>query len=144
MSYTQLHPATVRCGGRVVIGRKLDRPWLSSSGTAEGHFRVHQSTVTYSSRFLQWYMLEVKYLGVTITCTGDLRWNTHVSNFCAKANRTLGFLRRNAYSCPQEVKEADYKRPVRPVQDYGSSVWDPQVQFFRKHQKACKSAQPDS
>ena len=65
----------------------------------------------------------IKYLGVTIT--SDLRWNTHVSNVCAKANRTLGFLRRNLYSCPQEVKEAAYKGLVRPVLDYGSSVWDP-------------------
>ena len=31
----------------------------------------------------------IKYLGVTIT--SDLRWNTHVSNVCTKANRTLGF-----------------------------------------------------
>ena len=30
----------------------------------------------------------IKYLGVTIT--SDLRWNTHVSNVCTKANRTLG------------------------------------------------------
>ena len=67
----------------------------------------------------------IKYLGVTIT--SDLRWNTHVSNVCTKANRTLGFLRRNLYSCPQEVKEAAYKGLVRPVLDYGSSVWDPPV-----------------
>ena len=65
----------------------------------------------------------IKYLGVTIT--SDLRWNTHVSNVCTKANRTLGFLRRNLYSCPQEVKEAAYKGLVRPVLDFGSSVWDP-------------------
>ena len=65
----------------------------------------------------------IKYLGITITC--DLRWNTHVSNVCTKANRTLGFLRRNLYSCPQEVKEAAYKGLVRQVLDYGSSVWDP-------------------
>ena len=65
----------------------------------------------------------IKYLGVTIT--SDLRWNTHVSNVCTKANRTLGFLRRNLYSCPQEVKEAAYKGLVRPVLDYGSSVWNP-------------------
>ena len=64
-----------------------------------------------------------KYLGVIIT--SDLRWNTHVSNVCTKANRTLGFLRINLYSCPQEVKEAAYKGLVRPVLDYGSSVWDP-------------------
>ena len=32
--------------------------------------------------------------------------------------------RRNLYSCPQEAKEAAYKRLVRPVLDYGSLVWD--------------------
>ena len=66
-----------------------------------------------------------KYLGVTIT--NDLRWNTHVSNICTKANQTIGFLRRNLYACPQEVKEAAYKGFVRPVLEYSSSVWDPSV-----------------
>ena len=65
----------------------------------------------------------IKYLGVTTT--SDLRWNTHVSNVCTKANRTLGFLRRNLYSCPQEVEETAYKGLVCPVLDYGSSIWDP-------------------
>ena len=65
----------------------------------------------------------IKYLGVTIT--SDLRWNTHVNNVCTKANRTLGFLRRNLYSCPQEEKETAYKGLVRSVLDYASSVWDP-------------------
>ena len=64
----------------------------------------------------------IKYLGVTIT--SDLRWNTHVSNVCTKANRNLGFLRRNLYSCTQEVKEAAYKELIDPVLDYSSSVWD--------------------
>ena len=54
-----------------------------------------------------------KYLGVTIT--NDLKWNTHITNICTKVNRTLGFLRRNLFSCPQEVKEAAYKGLVRPV-----------------------------
>ena len=62
----------------------------------------------------------IKYLGVTVTI--DLRWNTHVSNVCTKTNRTLGFLRRNLHSCPQEIKEATYKGLVHPVLDYGSSV----------------------
>ena len=63
--------------------------------------------------------------GTNLEITSDLRWNTHVSNVCTKANRTLGFLRRNLYSCPQEVKEAAYKGLVCPVLDYVSSVWDP-------------------
>ena len=49
----------------------------------------------------------------------------HVSNVCTKANRILGFLRRNLYTCPKEVKEAAYKGLVRPVLEYSGSVWDP-------------------
>ena len=41
----------------------------------------------------------IKYLGVTITY--DFKWNTHISNICTKANRTLGFLRRTLFSCPK-------------------------------------------
>ena len=48
-----------------------------------------------------------------------------VSNICTKANRTLGFPRRNLYACPQEVKEAAYKGQVRLVLEYSGSVWDP-------------------
>ena len=66
----------------------------------------------------------IKYLGVTIT--HDLRWNTHISNMYTKANRTLGFLRRNLYQCPRDVKEAAYKGLVRLILEYGSCVWDPQ------------------
>ena len=65
----------------------------------------------------------IKYLGITIT--NDLKWNTHASNICTKANRTLGFLRRNLSACPQDVKESAYKGLVHPVLEYGSSVWDP-------------------
>ena len=60
----------------------------------------------------------IKYLGVTIT--NDLKWNTRISHVCTKANRTLGFLRRNVYSCPPDVNEAAYKGLVRPVVEYGS------------------------
>ena len=58
----------------------------------------------------------IKYLGVTIT--NDLKWNTHISNICTKANRTLGFLRRTLFSCPQDVKEAAYKGMVCHILEY--------------------------
>ena len=62
---------------------------------------------------------KIKYLGVTIK--NDLKWNTH-QFICIKANRTLGFLRRNLAACPRDVKELAYKGLVRPVLEYGNSV----------------------
>ena len=59
----------------------------------------------------------IKNLGISIT--NDLKWNTHVSNICTKANMTLGFLRRNLSACPQDVKESAYKGLVCPVLEYG-------------------------
>ena len=67
---------------------------------------------------------KIKYLGITIT--NDLKWNTHVSNICTKANSTLGFLRRNLAACPRDVKESAYKGLVCPILEYGSTIWDPQ------------------
>ena len=51
---------------------------------------------------------------------------------CTKANRTLGFLRRNIYRCPQDVKEAAYRELVRPISEYGSCIWDSQGVVFQQ------------
>ena len=80
----------------------------------------------------------IKYLGVTKT--KDLKWNTHISNVCTNANRTLVcFFRRNLFTCPQDVREAANKALVRPILEYGSSVWDPHYEGlmddFEKVQK---------
>ena len=69
--------------------------------------------------------IENEELPLGVTVTSDLKWNSHIRNVCSKANRTLGFLRRNLFSCPQDVKEAAYKSLVRPILEYGSTVWDP-------------------
>ena len=60
----------------------------------------------------------IKYVGVTIT--NDLKWNTHIINICTKANRTLRFLRKKLFSCPQDVKETAYMDMVRPILEYRS------------------------
>ena len=72
----------------------------------------------------------IKYLGVTIS--KDLKWNTHVSNVCTKANRTLRFLRPNLSSCPQDVQETAYKGLVRPILENASPVWDPHGKVVRE------------
>ena len=39
---------------------------------------------------------KIKYPGVTVT--EDMTWNTHVSNICTKANRTLDFFSGEIYT----------------------------------------------
>jgi len=66
------------------------------------------------------------YLGVTIA--QDLSWNLHIKNICCKANRTLGFLRRNLKISAMKMKETAYKTLVRPIMEYASTVWDPYME----------------
>ena len=72
----------------------------------------------------------IKYLGVTIT--SDLRWNTHISNICTKANRTFGFLWRTLFLLYQDTKEAAYKQMLHPILEYGSSVWGSGCDYIAK------------
>ena len=78
-----------------------------------------------------------KYLGVTID--NKLRWTEQNGNVCRKANSVLGFLRRNTSSCPKEIKEKCFKSLVKPILEYGCSVWDPhqqvQIENLEKVQK---------
>ena len=72
---------------------------ITGGGGGGGLNRIKKIHASYTLEGTDFEKIEsIKYLGVTIT--SDLRWNTHVSNVCTKVNRTLGFLRRNLYSCP--------------------------------------------
>ena len=51
------------------------------------------------------------YLRVHIT--KDLTWNKHIHQITA--NRTIAFVRRNLYSCPQHIKASAYTTLVRPL-----------------------------
>ena len=64
-----------------------------------------------------------KYLGVTIS--EDLQWSKHIDNTVSKANRTMGFIRRNLRDCTKPVKAAAYTTMTRPTLEYASTVWDP-------------------
>ena len=68
----------------------------------------------------------VSYLGLCFT--KDLSWNEHINNVCSKANKTLGFLRRNLKISSREIKETAYKTLVRPIMEYAATVWDPLTQ----------------
>ena len=83
--------------------------------TMEFDYQLHQQTLEVTK--------DSKYLGVTIS--NDLSWTTHINNISAKANRSIGFLRRNIHACPKTVKANAYTTLVRPVVEYASAVWDP-------------------
>ena len=64
-----------------------------------------------------------KYLGITFN--NKLQWDQHINNITSKANKTLGFLRRNLKIPSIRIKEQAYQTLVRPLVEYASSVWDP-------------------
>ena len=54
--------------------------------------------------------LEVVYLqaNLRITITETINWKTHNLNVKNKANKTLGFIKRNLHSCPDIIKAQAY------------------------------------
>ena len=66
---------------------------------------------------------QAKYLGLTIT--SDLRWNAHINSISSKANRSLGFLRRNLKVSSIQIKTLAYFTFVRPILENSCTVWDP-------------------
>ena len=66
---------------------------------------------------------EEKYLGVKIS--SNLSWTPHIRDICKKANRTIGFLRRNLNIASTATKTKAYNSLVRPQVEYACEVWDP-------------------
>lgn len=64
-----------------------------------------------------------KYLGIYLS--NNLSFNTHIDFIINKANRTLGFLRRNLHNCTPDIKHIAYNTLVRPTLEYCTAVWDP-------------------
>ena len=80
---------------------------------------------------------QAKYLGVIID--DKLQWSEQNKYVCKKANNILAFLKRNTNKCPQKIKEKCCNALVKPILNYGCSVWDPhhknQIENLDKVQK---------
>lgn len=63
------------------------------------------------------------YLGVELT--HNLSWKHHIDKITMKANKSLGFVRRNLSQGSRKVKELAYFTLVRPHLEYACCVWDP-------------------
>ena len=71
-------------------------------------------------------VLEHNYLGICLYY--KLSWEPHINCICAKANRLLGFLKRNLHNAPIEIKEHVYKQLLLQSVEYYSAIWDPHHQ----------------
>ena len=58
----------------------------------------------------------------------DLSWNKHINQVRSKANKSLGFVRRNLRINSPIIKVQAYKSLVRPQVEYCMTVWDPYTQ----------------
>ena len=70
--------------------------------------------------------LTAPYLGVNIS--SNLTWNHHIKTTAAKANKTLGFVKRNLKGASKKAKILAYQTLVRPKLEYCSTVWAPHHQ----------------
>lgn len=69
-----------------------------------------------------------KYLGIIFTST--LSWATHITSTCAKASKTLGYLRRNLRNAPIDMRKLSYFTFVRPQLEFASSIWSPHQSYL--------------
>ena len=64
-------------------------------------------------------------LGILVS--NDLKWSSHVINIVAKANRMLGFLRRNCFHITDvNARRLLYLSLVRSHLSFGCEIWAPQ------------------
>ena len=86
-------------------------------------------------------------LGVSLT--SNLSWNTQTHNVVNKANKIVGFLKRNVGPGNKEVFSRLYKALVIPILEYAVPLWSPYLQknidaLERVQRRASKYALPIS
>ena len=71
-----------------------------------------------------------KDLGVHVD--NDLSFRTHITQAASKANRVLGVMRRSFDFLSNDTFLLLYKALVRPLLEYGHSVWNPHYKYLKK------------
>lgn len=90
--------------------------------------RVNSNFSYFLNNHLITQALNYKYLGVLLTT--NLSWSTHINAICAKASRSLGYLRRNLHAAPSNIRLLAYKTYVLPQLEFTSSVWSPYQNYL--------------
>ena len=101
------------------------------------HIEKNNNNQAYSlnSHNLQ-QVLEEKDLGVTFD--SRLQFSTHTAGCTSKANQRIELLPRNFKFLDEETFLPFYKTLVRPILEYGYSVWKP---YFKKDSELLEKVQ---
>jgi hypothetical protein len=71
-------------------------------------------------------------LDLDVTVSNDLSCSRHIESIVAKANRTLGLVKRVCKELPDlKVRKMLYCALVRPKLEYASSLWSPYTVKYR-------------
>jgi ribosomal protein L31E len=71
---------------------------------------------------LNFFNLKFLLLGV------NLKWDKHINPMTAKANQSLGFIKRKLELHLPTIKEHAFKVLVRPKLEYCNTIWNPHTQ----------------
>ena len=106
---------------------------------------LHVSKRKYSQTFPQYELdghpleclPQVKDLGVIVS--SDLTWSKHIEAIVAKANKTLGLIKRLLKDTSDlKVRKILYCTLVRPILEYACNLWSP---YTAKHRKLIENVQ---
>ena len=89
--------------------------------------RIHSERFYHMKGQILKEVLHAKYLGVTPS--RYLAWRSHMDSVIAKANQTLGFVKRNLRGAPLHSRITAYFAIVRAGLEYAAPIWDP---YLRK------------
>lgn len=59
-----------------------------------------------------------------------MSWSSHITTVCAKASKSLGYLRRNLHNEPTEIRKLAYLTFVSSQLEFASSVWSPHQAYL--------------
>ena len=107
-------------------GRKTDR-WnlIQENVRQKKNYLTRETSHIINTKTLQTSDIS-RYLGVSIT--DNLTWSRHTAITAGKANRVLGFLRRNINDCSTKSKAISYIIMVFPIMEHASTAGDPRLQ----------------
>ena len=98
---------------------------LTVSASAQSMSKLYKI----DGRFLQ-HVDTATYLGIIIHRT--LEFSDHITEAVSKANKKLGFLKRNLKGCPSGLKEMAYISRICSGLEYGAAIWDPHLETQKK------------